>query len=173
MSNIPDFIDGYHLPDGEHECTMEEVEQRFLFTEKRIHLWKLFKRMLDRLNDLGIMPEVILIDGSFVTGRAEPGDVDFGALIPPGKVVSSLASITDDHDQEAIHMFVHPDNQLALRNLFGAHMLVVPDEDLLNAISFLFRTGGEQFGGLRDPDPERDPAWVKKPQAKGILRINL
>lgn len=173
LNNIPDFVDGYHLPDGEHECTFEDIEQKLLFTDKRMHLWTLFKRMLDRLRDFGITPETLLIDGSFVTNRAEPGDVDFGALIPPEMVTEAYNTLADDHDKEGLNLLVHPQNQVAMRNLFGAHMLVVPNKEALEQVSFLFRTGGQQFGTLRDPDPDRDPEWVVTPEAKGILKVNL
>ncbi|ETT31671.1 hypothetical protein C161_26940 [Paenibacillus sp. FSL R5-192] len=171
MMSIPDFFDNYHLPDGVHECTIEEIEQRFLFSSKRIEQWKLFKQMLNRLIGLGLKPSAILIDGSFVTGRLEPGDVDFAALIPPETVLEAMRTI-DDHDKAGIQLFMNPENQLALRNLFGAHLLLADNEYTLDLWADFFRTGG-QNGKLRERDEERDPEWVIVPSAKGILKVYL
>lgn len=169
LTKIPDFFDKYHLPDGEYECTIEGIEQRFLSTEQRTKVWSLFMRLLDRLIQVGLTPSAVLVDGSFVTGRDELGDVDFAALIKP-EVVDSALKAMDDHDRGAVQLLMNPDNQGAIRDLFGAHLLVVPDEQGLQYWSWFFRTGG-QFGKLRDRDPERDPEWVVIPQAKGILKV--
>lgn len=69
MAPIPEFVDQYHLPDGEHECTFEEIEGRFLGTTQRRKVWELFKSLLARLETLGLKPEVILINGSFTADR--------------------------------------------------------------------------------------------------------
>ncbi len=171
MKNIPDFFDKYHLPDGVHECTIEEIERVFLFSEKRKHIWGLFKKLLDRLIDLGLKPSALLIDGSFVTGRDEPGDVDFAALIPPETIINAMKTL-DEHDKHAIMLFLEPNNQNEIRSLFGAHLLLADTEEYLELWANFFRTGGD-YGKLRDPDPERDPDWVRVPPSKGILRVNL
>ncbi|AOZ91615.1 DUF6932 family protein [Paenibacillus crassostreae] len=171
MKNIPDFFDNYHLPDGLYECTIEEIEQRFLFSEKRIYLWGLFKNLINRLIGLGLKPKALLIDGSFVTGREEPGDVDFAALIPPPVIEEALKTL-DEHDKHAIFLFMSPENQTAIRSLFGTHLLLADTEDSLNHWVDFFRTGGAN-GKLRDRDPERDPDWVIVPQSKGILKVYL
>lgn len=175
MSPIPNFSDDYHLPAGEHVCSFDEIEQRFVTNEQREKVWADFKRLYDRFSSLGLNPKSIIVDGSFVTGRERPGDVDFGALFPPGVVKQALGSVEDPHDKAAINMFNDSsvNNQNLIRNLFGAHMLVAPNEFGLRQISKLFRTGGDQFGKLRERDSKRDPIWVTIPQEKGILRVNL
>lgn len=173
MSPIPDFIDNYHLPAGEHECTFDEIEQKFVNNSQRQKVWADFKRLYDRFSSLGLTPKSLIVDGSFVTRRELPGDVDFGALILPSVVKKALDDMNDSHDKAAIKMFSDPSCQKLIRDLFGAHMLVVPNEFGLRQISKLFRTGGDQFGKLRDRDPNRDPDWVTIPQEKGILRMNL
>lgn len=170
---IPDFIDGYHLPCGEHICTLEEIEDKFVYNDHRKNVWSNFISLLKRLESLGIAPEAMVIDGSFVTGRKEPGDVDFGALIPRYKATSALEKLTDEFDKEAVRVLTDPRYQGLIRTLFGAHMLVVHNEIGLNLVSELFRNGGAQFGRLKDPDPTRDPSWVKRPEEKGILRVNF
>lgn len=169
---IPDFVDGYHLPGYEHECTIEEIESKFLNTSERVRVWGLFKGLLFRLETLGLTPDVLLIDGSFVTGREAPGDVDFGALIKPDAVRRALSKFTDKHDREAIIHFGDPSYGEIIRELYGAHMIVVKDNDGLVQASRLFRKGGT-YRHLRDPDPVRDPAGVTRPKQKGILRVTL
>ncbi len=173
MSPIPDFIDKYHLPPGEHECTLKEIEERFLVSEQRQKVWKEFNSLIDRMGSLGISPNKVVIDGSFVTGRENPGDVDFGALIVPSKIEAALKNISDHHDIDAIKILVNPQNQNLVRSLFGAHMLIAPNEFGLRQIAKIFKNGGEQFGQLRKPDPTRDPEWVEVPKEKGILKVNL
>lgn len=166
---IPDFIDDYHLPPGEHTATLEEVEERFSkSSDMRKQVWKSFKLLLDRLEQLDIYPEKMLIDGSFVTGREEPEDVDFAALILPEKVNQAISTL-NEHDKSGISMLLNDANQLAIRDLFGTHLLIAFNQVTLDGWSYLFRKG--QNGSLRDPDPKRDPQWVKKPQEKGIIKV--
>lgn len=168
---IPEFVDGYHLPAGEHVATLEEVEKRFAnSTAMRRKVWTSFKGLMERLEQLEIYPEVVLIDGSFVTGREEPEDVDFAALISPQKVDEALKK-SNQHDNRGIQMLLKHENQLAIRDLFGTHLLVAYDENILQGWSYFFRRGDK--GTLRDPDPKRDPNWVKKPEEKGIIRVEL
>lgn len=173
MSAIPDFIDKYHLPPGVHECSVQEIEERFLWSERRKDVWRLFKIFLERLEILGIIPDSILIDGSFVTGREEPGDVDVCLLIPPKKLSNAYRALNNEEDRICLEFICNPRNQRTLRLSFGTHPIIVPDEVRLEKISEIFRTGGTQFHHLRPPDSERDPKWVETPAEKGILRVNL
>lgn len=169
MSPIPEFFDRYHLPDGEHECTIEEIENRFLSTDARKVVWQRFQMLIQRIIDLKLVPDILLIDGSFVTGREEPGDVDSAVLLTQDVITNALAA-ADPHDKDGIMLLLDPTNERAIRGLFGAHFFVFPDTDGLDIASNLFRNGGN-FGSLRDPDPNRDPSWVIKPPAKGILKV--
>ena len=167
---IPDFVDGYHLPRGIHEATLKEVEDRFgNSTNTRIRVWKCFLALMDRLNQLGLTPDEIYIDGSFVTGRNEPGDVDFAVLIRPGKTKRALKTASD-HDKRAIQLFSNPAAQDDIRDLFGAHFLIADVPMALDKYTSLFRVGLPGVG-LRDPEPNKDPSWVKKPKEKGIIRL--
>ena len=162
MSAIPEFIDRYHLPPGVHECSMQEIEERFLWSDRRKDVWKLFNNFLDRLEFLGITPDAILINGSFVTGRNEPGDVDVCLLIPPTKLSNAYNALSNEEDRQCLLFICNPQNQQVLRLSFGTHPIIVPDEVSLEIISDIFRTGGTQFHHLRPPDGERDPQWVTK-----------
>ena len=172
MAPIPAFCDNYHLPPGEHICNFAEIEERFLFTEERQRVWKLCQVLMDRFETLGLRPQLILIDGSFVTGRRMPEDVDGCILLPPEVIEAAIQSgKLNDHDINAIRLILHPDNKDALRDLFGAHLFVVHDEAGVEFWSTFFRRGKD--GRLRDPDPDRDPEGVTRPNEKGILRVIL
>lgn len=172
MSSIPPFADGYYLPPGEHECSFQDIEERFLETQRRKDVWKLFKNFLERLKFLGVFPVVLLIDGSFVTGREEPGDVDVCMLIPPEKIKLAYDNLNNEEDRKCLKFIFNRYNQGALRLTTGVHPLIVPDEMGLKLFSDIFRTGGEQFGWrLKPPDNKRDPAWVNVPEEKGILKV--
>ena len=83
MSAIPDFVvNSYYLPKGQYRCTIKEIEELFLFSDRRKTIWRLFTDFTFRLKTLGIVPDEVLINGSFVTKRINPGDVDFVFLIP-------------------------------------------------------------------------------------------
>ena len=167
---IPEFTDKYHLPAGEHTCTLEEAKTKFaLSTDMRRQVWECFESLINRLRHLNIMPSIILIDGSFVTGRELPEDVDFACLIEPDKIRAALNSGMNEHDKRGIQLLLNPINQCAVREMFGAHALVVDNQAGLDYWSKFFRCGGAN--GLRDIDPIRDPKWVIKPNEKGILRI--
>jgi hypothetical protein len=74
---IPELVDNV-LPEGIHECTFEEVEAafgRFWKSDRRIGLTRTLKGFLDDARRSGIVAAVV-IDGSYVTGKAEPNDID-------------------------------------------------------------------------------------------------
>jgi hypothetical protein len=67
-----------------------DVEARFVYNEQRHKVWRYFTYVLDRIRDLGGRVEEILVDGSFVTGREHPGDVDAACLVPPDELRALL-----------------------------------------------------------------------------------
>lgn len=77
---IPDFINTNTyfefkiLPEGIWETELEEIEQRLLFSGKRIELFDGLKQCLIDLKEVGC--KVVFIDGSFVTSKLDPEDVD-------------------------------------------------------------------------------------------------
>lgn len=170
LSSIPEF-ERYYLPKGEHICTIEEIENRFLFSDTRKLKWKNFKALFERMLELGLKPDILIINGSFVTERESPGDVDFAVLIPPDTVRTAIKTAVDDEDAQGVSMFMDTQNMDAIRKLFGAHLLVADNEFMLEMCSKFFRQG--QNGILREPDPKKDPEWVTRPQEKGILRVEM
>lgn len=167
LSPIPSFVNGdYYLPKGLHRCTIKEIEESLLFSDRRKTVWRLFTDFTFRLHTLGITPQAALVDGSFVTKRTNPGDVDFVFLIPMSDINDALVNTQDQHDSEGILMLFHPDNQLAIRNLYGVHFLFAHDQNMFNNSSHYFQNN------VRTPDPNLDPPWVKSVAGKGILYID-
>jgi hypothetical protein len=72
---IPPFLENGLLPEGLHMSDLAEVEERFGRSSARRR--ELFERLIlfmDLARHCGAIK--ILIDGSFVTAKPEPGDVD-------------------------------------------------------------------------------------------------
>jgi hypothetical protein len=70
---IPDFVDG-RLPPGEWVATWSEIELAFGTSVWRLHLLSGCRRALVSLKSAGCRKA--WIDGSFVTGKLHPGDID-------------------------------------------------------------------------------------------------
>ncbi len=75
---IPEFTENEILPNSIHDCSFEEVEcvfGRFQSTDCRITLTRKLKAYMQELRQAGVGTELI-IDGSYVTGKDNPGDID-------------------------------------------------------------------------------------------------
>ena len=75
---IPDFIEGGILPPGIHEANIDEITQRYggvnsLKSLRRLKLIKSLKEFLQFIKSYAIE---IYIDGSFITSKLSPNDVD-------------------------------------------------------------------------------------------------
>ncbi len=72
---IPPFDRGTgNLPPGVHDATWNEVKARFGDTSRRKQLLRGLERALRQLATAGCTS--VLLDGSFVTAKAEPNDYD-------------------------------------------------------------------------------------------------
>lgn len=165
---IPEFEGEPHqywLPPGIHSCTRAEVEARFVYNAQRRKVWEYLVVFLNRLHDAGGTLEHVILDGSFVTGRAEPGDVDGCCMILP----DDLQRMLDNASDNALLFFL-TETETAKR-VFGVHMFVCGDQGSYDWFCEYFRRG-EAGTGLRDADPIRDPAGLSKPTEKGILRVD-
>lgn len=75
---IPEFTEEGILPNSVHDCSFEELEVifgRFQSTDCRINLTKRLKEYIQELRQLRIGME-LLIDGSYVTRKNNPSDID-------------------------------------------------------------------------------------------------
>jgi hypothetical protein len=80
---IPPFIDLGYLPPGVHLASLDEIEARFgRSSEIRQVQMESIRWMVDLATRAGV--QRIILNGSFVTDRIEPNDVDCVALIGAG-----------------------------------------------------------------------------------------
>jgi hypothetical protein len=78
---IPAFRDDGYLPEGLHEASEAEVIARFgESTPRREYLTGRLRRWLELARAVGARR--VVIDGSFVTDKAEPGDIDAVVWLP-------------------------------------------------------------------------------------------
>lgn len=87
---LPDFDDCGNLPRGVHDATWDEIVQRFGWTSGRCELLDGLKAALEPLRQAGCRR--VFINGSFVTDKDEPGDIDV-AWEPDGVDVDRLLEL--------------------------------------------------------------------------------
>jgi len=82
MSNIPPFRPDGYLPEGLYVCSEAEVIFRFgSSSHRRRRLVLRLRRWVALGQQVGATR--LLVDGSFVTAREEPHDIDTVILLPP------------------------------------------------------------------------------------------
>lgn len=72
---IPNFTEFGLLPQGVHECTLLEAESFLCSNDHRSGIWAGLRNFLDWSEALP-KPTAFLIDGSYVTDKVLPNDVD-------------------------------------------------------------------------------------------------
>ncbi len=79
---IPSLDQDGYLPLGIHDCSLQEVQNAFGLFRQSDHRVKLFSRLQSYIQDLKSADIVhqVYIDGSFVTSKPEPGDIDLIAV---------------------------------------------------------------------------------------------
>lgn len=84
---IPDLRDG-RLPPGVHSADIGELRDKLGWGRKRRSLIDGLEIMLGLMEDCGI--KRVYVDGSFVTDKDRPNDIDGCYDIPPGATDASL-----------------------------------------------------------------------------------
>ena len=85
---IPPFNEHGELPPGVHEATFAEFAERFGFSDRRRRLLAQLKPVLQVLKSAGV--KWAYVDGSFVTTKKDPGDIDVAWVPGPGYDKSRL-----------------------------------------------------------------------------------
>lgn len=80
-STIPAFDDRGHLPPGVYQVTLADIEARLTWNSTRRRLFRGLKRALVNLARAGVTR--VLINGSFVTAKDRPKDIDGCWDAPP------------------------------------------------------------------------------------------
>src|SRR5271156_1081597 len=73
--NLPPL--NYHgcLPEGVHDCTLDQMRERFATNPVRVQLWERFQHFLRWALSTGAFSHAY-IDGGFITNKAHPEDID-------------------------------------------------------------------------------------------------
>jgi hypothetical protein len=146
---IPAFDEDGLLPLGVHLATLEEVRERFgafQHSNRRPNLYRELEMFFREAQSTGFVEELI-VDGSFVTGIAEPNDVDL------------IVALRGDHDFETVlRPFEY--NVISKRSVLRRHGF-----DILSARvgSETYNEYVEFFQRIRGRDDRK----------KGILRLLL
>ena len=77
---IPEFDERGYLPPSVHVATLDEVRQRFGNNVRRNELLSNFNVLLEVIRRVGASR--LFLDGSFVTDKEIPGDIDAILVIP-------------------------------------------------------------------------------------------
>lgn len=148
---LPEFNEHGLLPEGIHDCTMDEAYARFGTNDQRRRIWNGLKGCIRAMNFFGINKGSIVLAGSYVTDKVVPGDID---LILP-------VDMFDPHYFQLCHSFF-----LTYHNLLHDKYLVdyynnystpsAPD------FSIYFQYVGDKTAMAKNIDPKGK---------KGILRV--
>lgn len=87
---IPEFRDGINLPDGGHECSLAQIEERFAVNEHRRGQFDFLIRLLRLARQCGFLH--VMIAGSFPTSKEMPRDLDLTWFCKPGTNKTSVQS---------------------------------------------------------------------------------
>lgn len=71
---IPQLDDNGKLPPGKHTATLKEVEDMFVYNSKRKEIFEGLNKLITLLRSISC--GTIYLDGSFVTSKPRPGDID-------------------------------------------------------------------------------------------------
>ena len=80
---IPPFNESGCLPEGIYDCTIDEATERFgafQSSSQRPQLWDRFIEFM-READACELVDAVLVDGSFVTAKADPNDTDLVLVV--------------------------------------------------------------------------------------------
>jgi hypothetical protein len=103
-----------YLPEGEHEADWKEVLDRFGTTFKRKDLLMNLAHVLRGLRSLGV--QIALLDGSFITGKQRPRDIEVVYFPPSGVDMRAFGEFSPaNHDalkrQYKIDLWPYPSPQ--------------------------------------------------------------
>jgi hypothetical protein len=146
---IPALNNDGFLPHGIWDCTLAELRERFGTFSGSDHRSRLFARLEDLFQNMkrsGLF-EILLVDGSFVTGKSAPNDIDLVAVLLPGH----------DFERDLPMSEYALVSRAMLRRRFAFDVLIAEQD------SQLCKTYVDFFSLVRDNPEVR----------KGILRVNL
>lgn len=151
---ITELQDGV-LPEGLHLCTLEEVKAafgQFRRSDRRPQLTERLARYIQDARNSGVV-SAIVIDGSYVTNKEEPGDIDLIVALRPDL----------DLTAEMRPMEYNIQSKPMVRKLYGFDVLPAVDG------SETYQRFLDFFSRVKLSDPDQHTSQVHK----GVLRIEL
>lgn len=147
---IPGLNQNGLLPRGVHDCTLDEVAGSFAGNPHRKRLFQNLVACLEQeIRPVFVHP--IFVDGSFVTDKDEPEDVD---------IVLDLKEASDEQKFRGL-MFMN-EKQSRFFRTYNVHFLVNVDAPGFPDLSSFFQYVGIKTARIKSLDPRH---------LKGILRI--
>ena len=146
---IPALDEHGLLPSGVHDCTLEEVRVRFGRFQGSDVRGRLFANLAELVGELmrSDLVAAVVVDGSFITAKSTPNDIDLLLVLKSGHDWSADLGAFD-------YRLV---SSARVRRRFGFDVLVAEDG------SKLYQRYVKFFSGTREnPD-----------DVKGVLRIRL
>ncbi len=127
---IPPLNEHGWLPEGIHDCTLEEAAVRFggfQRSDRRPQLWAKFLEFVDEARAGGII-DAIVVDGSFVTAEPVPHDIDLVLIM----------SDPQDFSVDLAPAHYNILSQRRVRQRFGFDIVVATNEHetLAQAVAF-------------------------------------
>lgn len=86
---IPPVDDDGFLPAGIHDCSLEEIGDRFGSFQRTDRRQRLFENLQAYVRELegAAIGASLIISGSFVTAKPDPGDIDLVLVLPANFVL--------------------------------------------------------------------------------------
>lgn len=151
---IPELQDGV-LPEGLHLCALEEVKVafgQFRRSDRRPKLTERLTRYIHDARNSGVV-SAIVIDGSYVTAKDEPGDIDLIVALRPDL----------DLTAEMRPLEYNIQSKPMVRKLYGFDVLPAVDG------SETYQRFLDFFSRVKLDDPDQNTSRERK----GVLRIEL
>ena len=147
---IPGLNQNGLLPRGVHDCTLDEIAGSFAGNPHRKRLFQNLVACLEQeIRPVFVHP--IFVDGSFVTDKDDPEDVD---------IVLDLKEASDEQKFRGL-MFMK-EKQSRFFRTYNVHFLVNVDAPGFPDLSSFFQYVGIKTARIKSLDPRH---------LKGILRI--
>src|SRR3954464_15601517 len=138
---LPPFNQDGLLPEGIHTCDLDEAALRFgrfQRSDRRPRLWARFSEFIREIEASGLIEEVI-IDGSFITAKPDPNDIDLLLIV--------FASHDFGADLPAHHYNVLAEQRV--RRRYGFDIVVVKNQSQELALALEFFAQVRQQPALR------------------------
>jgi hypothetical protein len=149
MNHIPSLNADGLLPPGIFDCSLDEVKAcfgTFQESDRRPHLFQRLTELVTAIQRSQLF-ETLLIDGSFVTAKPAPNDIDLVAVLRPGH----------DFERDLPMSEYALVSRTLLRRRFGFDVVLAEMD------SPLYQTYVEFFSQVREAPELR----------KGMLRLRL